>query len=140
MTSTTTTTGTTGTSAPDRARPMLAEGAAAAAAALVGLGFANFVTTDGENGSASDFLMMAPIAVALAAVLFLWVLPRTRPQGPARVWFGVLSLLAFPAFWSGIPMVLGVAAITAARRAGSVAWTVVGALAVAASLLVCVIG
>ena len=131
---------TTTAPAPTTTSPMLVEGAIAAGAALVGLGFANFSSAEGENGSASDFLMMAPIAVVLAAVLFLYVLPRTRPEGPARIWFGVLSLLAFPAFWSGIPMVLGVAAVTAARRAGSVAWAVVGGLAVAASLLVCIIG
>ena len=126
--------------APATTSPLLVEGAVAAGAALVGLGFANFYTTEGQNGSASDFMMIAPIAVALAAVLFLYVLPRTRPEGPARIWFGVLSLLAFPAFWSGLPMVLGVAAVAAARRARSVAWAVVGSLAVVASLLVCVVG
>lgn len=135
-------TATTASTAPatTTAQPLLLEGAVAAAAALVGLGFANFSTTEGENGSASDFLVLAPIAVALAAALFLWVLPRTKPDGPARIWFGVLSLLAFPAFWSGLPIVLGVAAVAAARRARSVAWTVVGALAAGASLVVCVIG
>lgn len=131
---------TTTAPAPTSTSPLLAEGTIAIAAALTGLAFANFSTTEGQNGSASDFLMMAPIAVVLAAVLFLLVLPRTRPQGPARIWLGVLSLLAFPAFWSGLPMVLGVAAVTAARRAGSVAWGVVGGLAVVASLVVCVIG
>jgi cytochrome bd-type quinol oxidase subunit 2 len=131
---------TTATSAPTTAPPMRLEGVVAAAAALVGLGFANFYTTEGQNGSASDFLLMASFAMALAAVLFLWVLPRTRPDGPSRIWFGVLSLLSFPAFWSGLPMVLGVAAVAAARRAGSVAWSVVGGLATVASLVVCVIG
>lgn len=131
---------TTTAPAPTTASPLLVEGGVAAAAALIGLGFANFFSTEGQNGSASDFLMMAPFALVLVAVLFLYALPRTRPDGPARVWFGVLSLLAFPAFWSGLPIVLGVAAITAARRAASVAWAVLGGLAVAASLTVCVIG
>lgn len=131
---------TTTTSAPTAATPMLTEGAVAVAASLVALGFANFFTTEGQNGSASDFLMMAPIAVGVAAVLFLLVLPRTRPHGPARIVLGILALLTFPAFWSGVPVVLGVAAVAAARRAGSVAWGVVGALAAAASLVVCVIG
>ena len=122
------------------AHTMRLEGAVAVAAALVGLGFANFYTTEGENGSASDFLVMAPLVLGLAAALFLWVLPRTRPDGPAKVWLGVLSLLTFPAFWSGVPIVLGIAAVAAARRAGSVPWSVVGGLAACASLLVCVIG
>ena len=114
---------------------------AALAAAAIGLGFANFVgAADGENGSASDFAFMMGLSAVVAAVLFLVVLPRTRTDGPAKVWLGVLSLLAFPAFWSGLPMVFGVAAIAAARRAGSVAWAVVGGLAVVASLAVCVVG
>lgn len=112
----------------------------AVAAALVGLGFANSSTTEGGNGSVSDFLVMAPIAVVLAAALFLWVLLRTRPDGPAEVWLAVLSLLTFPAFWSGVPIVLRIAAVAAARRAGSVPSTVVGGLAAGASLLLCVIG
>ena len=135
----TTTTNATTTHAA-QTRPMLPEFAAATAAAAVGLGFANLYTTEGENGSVSDLLMMLPLAVVVAAVIFLFALPRMRADGPARIWFGVLSILAFPAFWSGLPMVLGVAAIAAARRAGSVAWAVVGGLAVAASLVVCVIG
>jgi surface polysaccharide O-acyltransferase-like enzyme len=127
-------------SAPTTAQSTRLEGAVAVAAALVGLAFANFSTTEGENGSASDFLVMAPLVVVLAVVLFLWVLPRTRPDGPAKVWLGVLSLLTFPAFWSGVPIVLGMAAVAAARRAGSIPWTVVGGLVASASLLVCVIG
>jgi hypothetical protein len=135
-----TTTATTTARPTATAAPLLPELAAAVAISLGGLAFANFFSTEGENGSVSDFLVMAPTAVALAAALFLWVLPRTRPDGPARIWFGVLSLLAFPAFWSGLPMVLGVAAIAAARRAGSVAWAVVGGLATAASFTVCIVG
>lgn len=135
MTATTTTTTT-----DLRTRPMLLEFGAALVAAGVGLGFANLYTTEGENGSVSDLLTMLPIVAVLAAIVFLVVLPRTRADGPARIWFGVLSILSFPAFWSGLPMVLGVAAIAAARRAGSVAWAVVGGLAVAASLTVCVLG
>lgn len=135
MTATTTT-----TSQPSTRDIPVAEAALGVGAALTGLGFANFMTTEGENGSLSDFLVMAPFALVVAAVLFLWVLPRTRPDGPARIVLGVLSLLSFVAFWSGIPMVLGAAAIAAARRAGSVAWAVVGGLALAASFVVCVIG
>jgi len=127
-------------SAPTAAQSTRLEGAVAVAAALVGLAFANFSTAEGENGSARDFLVMAPLVVVLAAALFLWVLPRTRRDGPAKVWLAVLSLLTFPAFWSGVPIVLGMAAVAAGRRAGSIPWSVAGGLAAGVALLVCVVG
>lgn len=123
----------------DRELPLL--GLAAVAVAGIGLAFANFQVEDGENGGASDFAFMLLVSIGLAAALFGYVLPRVRPEGPAKFWLAGLAVLsALPAFWTGVPMVLGVAAVAAGRRAGSTLVMALGGLAALVAVVSCIVG
>lgn len=121
------------TTRPDttaRAVPMIGVATALVAATL---------TTLFAHGWGEVISMVALIAV-VSAVVYGVVVPRGLRRGGAggtTLTLGVLAALtAFPAFWSGMPFVLGVAAVllgapgrTAREGAGrSVAGLVLGAL------------
>ena len=91
-------------------------GAAALAATLALLLTVNF-TGDGENGGTGPFVVTAIVAGAIGLFLFGWYAPRAERPVRAGIAAGVLGLLALPAFWSGLPLVLGAAA--AALGAGA---------------------
>ena len=121
-------------------------GAATTVVAIAALAIANFAS-EGENGGAGPFAVTTVIAILAAVVLFGRVVPRSmeRPN-PARValLLAGLTLLTGVAFWSGLPQVLGPAAIVlglaAPRNGESVAAIGIGSLAYVASLVACVIG
>lgn len=120
-----------------------------AAATVVGIGalaVANFAG-NGENGGAGPFAFASAIAILAAIVLFERVVPRSmdRPNAAriALILAG-LTLLTGVVFWSGLPQVLGPAAIVlglaAPRNGESVAAIGIGTLAYVASLVACLIG
>lgn len=121
-------------------------GTATTAVAIAALAAANFVG-EGENGGVGPFAVTSVIAILAAVVLFGRVVPRAveRPDA-ARIALGLaaLALLTGVAFWSGLPQVLGPAAIVlglAAPRSGeSVAAIGIGSVAYVASLAASVIG
>jgi hypothetical protein len=121
-------------------------GALAAVIAIGALAIANFVT-EGENGGTGPFIVTSVIAVFGAAVLFGRVVPGAiegpRPARTALV-LAALALLTGVVFWSGLPQVLGPAAIVlglaAPRNGESVAAIAIGSIAYVASLVACVIG
>ena len=92
-----------------------------------------------------EIVSMVALSAVVAAGVFGFVLPRAMREesAPGRaLTLSVLGLVLFPAFWSGLPIVLGSAgallghagrnATTGAKR--SVAALVIGLLAVAAYL------
>lgn len=103
------------------------------------LAFANFGGS-GENGNAWSYLITVGLCAIVAAVLFARVLPRAA--NPARVaWIlAGLALVACAAFWSGLPIVLGVGAAYSGLRAGRLLPAGIGALAVVLATVACVIG
>ena len=106
---------------------------------IVPLAFANFSDT-GENGGVGPYVVCVGVAVILAAVLFGRVLPQTdNPQRAAWI-LAVLALVTLFAFWSGLPMVLGIGAIYSGARAGRAAPAAAGALAVVLGVVGCLIG
>jgi hypothetical protein len=121
-------------------------GTLSAVVAIGALAVANFVA-DGDNGSTGPFIVTSVIAVVAAAVLFGRVVPRAI-DGPraARValLLAALALLTGVVFWSGLPQVLGPAAIVlglaSPRNGESVAAIAIGSLAYVASLVACAIG
>jgi hypothetical protein len=123
-----------------------AVGALSVVVAIGALAYANFAT-DGENGGTGPFIVTSLIAVVAAAVLFGRVVPGAidgpRPARVALV-LAALALLTGVAFWSGLPQVLGPAAIVlglaAPRNGESVAAIAIGTIAYVASLVACVIG
>ena len=106
--------------------------------AVVGV-VAACLTTLFAHGWPEAVSMTALIAV-VTGVVFGWALPRSLPRGGSGGWaLGyavVAALLVVPAFWTGVPFVLGVAAViegnagrTARSGAGiSIAAVVLGAL------------
>lgn len=78
------------------------------AAALAG---ANFFGEEGENGGPGPYAITLAASLAIAAALFGWAIPRIERPARAGLVVGVLALLSLPAFWSGLPYVLGPAAI-----------------------------
>lgn len=71
------------------------------------------------------FVVFTVIAIAVAAMLLLRVLPAAerKPDGKSRLTrmglvLGVLGLLSVVAYWSGLPFALGVAAAVAGRDSG----------------------
>ena len=84
-------------------------GVATVAATFVVLAVANFVS-EGENGGTGPFIVTSIVAVAAAALLFGWYAPRADRPARAGIVAAILGLLTLPAFWSGLPIVLGGAA------------------------------
>jgi uncharacterized membrane protein len=117
-------------------------GIGAAILAAIALGVANFAGVDGENGGTGPFIVMLAVSIVIAAAVFGWAIPRSERPGRDGVIAGALACLALPVFWTGIPYVLGPAAIALgllgrarpeARGAATVA-VVLGTLATAAGV------
>ena len=115
-------------------------GALAVLLALSGLALANLAVEEGENGGLGPFAIGAVLSIVVAAVLFGRVLPAASRPVRAAWWLAGLSVLALAAFWSGLPMVLGVAAAYAGRRASTVAPVAIGLASTAAALVACALG
>ena len=83
------------------------------------------------------------VSCVAAALAFALVVPRIRRSGSSRAWgiaTGVLAVVLTPvAFWSGVPLVLGAAAVYGGRGR-SPATVVLGAVAIAVSLAMTVLG
>lgn len=89
---------------------VLAAGLAAAVLTAVALAAGNFVT-EGENGGAGPYAITLVASLAVAAALFGWMIPRSERPARAGLVVAMLGLLSLPAFWTGLPYVLGPAAI-----------------------------
>lgn len=117
-----------------------------AAAAVANLG----MTGDGDGADVGGFVVLTAVPLAIAAVLLLRRLPRSRAAGNLTrdgSIAAILGLLTIAVFWTNLPYVLGAAGIVfgiagrsasiaqGSRRLGTVA-IVVGALAVVGSAAV----
>ena len=85
-------------------------GVLAAALTAAALAVANFAG-DSENGGTWPYVVTLAACIVVAAVLFGWAIPRTEQPGRAGVIAGALAVLSLPVFWTGLPYVLGPAAI-----------------------------
>jgi hypothetical protein len=118
-------------------------GMLAVALAAAALAVANFVSTEpGENGGGVAYTVTLGISLIVAAGVFGWAIPRSERPAHVGLVVGAIGLLSVAAFWSGLPYVLGPAAVVLGllgrtrqgqRRAGSVA-VVLGALTTAAAI------
>ena len=87
-------------------------GLVAAALTAVALAAANFVGTESsDNGGGLEYALTLGGSLVIALALFGWVIPRS--DRPARIGLvvGVIGVLSLAAYWSGLPYVLGPAAI-----------------------------
>jgi hypothetical protein len=108
--------------------------AVAATSTLVALGFTALGAHDW-----SELLVVGAVIVVTAAVVFGLVVPRALRKesagGTALALAVPAALLVVPAFWSGLPMVLGAAALLVGdhgRRARTGAGTSIAALVLGA--------
>jgi hypothetical protein len=85
-------------------------GLGAAILAAVALAVANFGGSGG-NGGAPEYAVTLACSLAVAAALFGWVIPRSERPARAGLIAGLLGALALPVFWTGLPFVLGPAAV-----------------------------
>lgn len=106
---------------------------------LVGLAFANFAGS-GDNGGGAEYAVGVGVCAVLAAVLFGRVLPHAADPARTAWILAILAVVTCLAFWSGLPFVLGIGAMYSGWRAGRGAPAVVGALAIVAAFVGCVVG
>ena len=85
-------------------------GVAAAILTAVALAAANFAGT-GENGGVGPYALTLIVSIAVAVVLFGWAIPRIERPARAGLVLGLLGILSVAAYWTGLPYVLGPAAI-----------------------------
>jgi hypothetical protein len=104
--------------------------------ALGALAAANF-SDPGENGGAGPYAITAAACAIVVAALFARVLPGIANPARASWILAVLALVTCVAFWSGLPIVLGMAAAYSGLRADRRAPAVLGALAVVLGVVAC---
>ena len=96
---------------------VLGAGIAAAALTAAALTVANFVKTEpGSNGGAPEYAVTLAVSLLVALALFGWAIPRIARPAHTGLVVGVIALLSVAAFWTGLPYVLGPAAIVLGLR------------------------
>jgi hypothetical protein len=142
-----------------QSRTMLAAATAVLIFVALLFGYVLDVTGNEEGeGDIRGWLIVSAVASALAAALLLRFVPATESapdsdNKPARrgLVLSILSLVAFPVFWTGLPFVLGVPGLVLAAegqarapqqgRGGEArAAAVVAGLAMVAAVAACVAG
>jgi hypothetical protein len=107
--------------------------------AIGALALANFGGT-GDDGGAGPYAITAGVCVIVAAVLFGRVLPATANPARASWILAALALVTCVVFWTGLPIVLGMAAVYSGLRADRPAPAALGALALVLGTVACAIG
>ena len=116
-------------------------GVAAALLAAIALVAANFVG-GGENGGGPEYAVTLGVSVLVALWLFGRAIPRSDRPAQTGLVVGAIAVLSIAAYWTGLPYVLGPAAVVLGllgrARTGSRAPAVVaiglGALATAGAV------
>ena len=103
------------------------------------LAFANFGGS-GDNGGFVPYVVAVGVMAILAAVLFGRVLPTATDPARAAWILAALALVTCVVFWSGLPFVLGMAALYSAGRAGQSVPGALGAVAIVVAFAACIAG
>jgi len=107
--------------------------------AIGALAFANF-SDSGDNGGAGPYAITLAACAIVAVVLFARVLPGTANPARASWILAALALVTCVVFWSGLPIVLGMAAVYSGLRADQSVPAALGALAVVLGVVGCIVG
>jgi hypothetical protein len=107
--------------------------------AIGALAAANF-SGSGDNGGAAPYAITVGACVLVAAVLFARVLPGAANPARASWILAALALVTCVVFWTGLPIVLGMAAVYSGLRADRAAPAALGALGVVLGIVGCLIG
>lgn len=151
MTTTAATMSATSSSRPSRT-PLLAVLGVATSAVLTAAGtFADATGNSSAEHGMREWLVVVGITVAAAAVVFGLVV-RTAARGHAgrrSVALGVLAVLSFGVFWTGLPAVLAAGALACALTArdttgrwthGAVTAVALAGVAVVAAAVLAIVG
>ena len=123
-------------------------GLLAAALTAAVLAVANFVGAEpGEHGGGAEYAVTLGLSLLVAAAIFGWAIPRSGRPGYVGVVVGTLAILSIAAFWSGLPYVLGPAAVVlgllgrgrAGQRGPAIVAVALGVLATAGSIAVLIV-
>ena len=120
--------------APQRLAPAVAT----AVVAISAMAVFYYPFNQAEDGGPRAILIVTGIVLALTAVVFGPVLNRAGARG--AYWLAGLSVITFPAFWLGIPLVLGPAAVVLGRETRTTPAIAIGALATLAALAAALVG
>ena len=113
--------------------------------------FANGILGD-EDSSVGGWIGLSLFGIALTAVLLLVVVPKLPgdQRKTAVLGFGIGAVITCVVFWTAMPFALGAAAIAAAgpaddtphgtEPAPSTTGVLLGALAIVAAFIFCIIG
>lgn len=107
--------------------------------AIGALAFANFTGT-GDDGGAGPYAITLAACAIVTAVLFARVLPAAAHPARASWILAALALVTCVVFWSGLPIVLGMAAVYSGLRADHRVPAALGALAVVLGVVGCIVG
>jgi hypothetical protein len=127
---------------------IMVSGLVAAALTAVALAAANFLNTETNgNGGGIEYAVTFGGSIAVALLLFGWLIPRTGRPGRAGLVTALIGVLSLAAFWSGLPYVLGPAAVVlgllgrarAGERGQGTVAVVLGALVTVAGIAAVVV-
>jgi hypothetical protein len=121
---------------------------------LIAMLFKNGViaASSDDEQSFGQFVGFTVFGIALSAVLLLYAVPRLPPEHrqTAVLGFGIGAIVFLVAVWSTLPFALGIAAIAAAAPdddsahgddpAPVTAGVLLGALAIVAAFILCLVG
>ena len=128
---------------------MLRRGSIALAAIILAVVLLAIGAYGGDDDNATTyFIISSLIAIAVALVLFVLILPRIRRPGVGSLIIGIVAVVSIVVFWLGLPTVIGAAAIAlglGARERGAetgkgTAGIVLGALAIVAHIVLAFVG
>jgi hypothetical protein len=121
---------------------------------LIAMLFANGViaASSDDEQSFGQFVGFTVFGIAVSAVLLLYAVPRlpSEHRRTAVLGFGIGAIVLLVVFWSTLPFALGIAAIAAGSPgddsaqgddpAPVTAGVLLGALAIVAAFILCVVG
>jgi hypothetical protein len=114
--------------------------------AVVFLAIANFPHHKGENGGTGPYITTVVFSIVVAAVISFWAFPRLESaDGTRALVLAAVTLLSCAVFWSGLPFVLGPAAMALGARADEgarrgAAAVIVAGLAIVLAAIACAVG
>jgi hypothetical protein len=97
----------------------------------------NYNVPSDENGGTSEGIATGILCLAVAALLFGLVVPRTRNGERTVLILAILTLLSLVVFWAGLTPILAAGTLAVANRthASTRRTAILGTLAIAAAVL-----
>lgn len=85
--------------------------------AVIAVVLANTNVAEGENGGTQEMIGTLIFLAVIAAALYFLVRARTGNSAPVGLLLGIVAVVAIGIYWSGLPFLLGGAAVAVGRRA-----------------------